>query len=112
MKAMYSRRFCEFDPAFVTLPVVAFDVIVVATVDGLALGLPWRISAATPATCGEAIDVPLIVFVAVLLVDHADVIELPGANTSRQLPKFEYDARASLLVVAPTVSAALTRAGE
>ena len=31
-------------------------------------------STATPATCGEAIDVPLIVFVAVLLVCHAEVI--------------------------------------
>jgi hypothetical protein len=36
-------------------------------------------SAATPATCGEAIDVPLIVFVAVVLVYHADRIDEPGA---------------------------------
>jgi hypothetical protein len=31
-------------------------------------------------------DVPLIVRVAVVLVDHADVIETPGANQSTQLP--------------------------
>ena len=31
-------------------------------------------------------DVPLIVFVAVLLVYHAEVIEEPGANKSRQEP--------------------------
>ena len=31
---------------------------------------------------------------------------------SRQVPKFEYDARASVLVVAPTVIAAAARAGE
>jgi hypothetical protein len=31
-------------------------------------------------------DVPLIVFVAVLLVRHADVMPLPGAKTSTQLP--------------------------
>ena len=57
-------------------------------------------------------DVPLIVFVAVLLVFHAEVIEDPGANKSRQEPKFEYEARASVDVVAPTVIASLTRAGE
>ena len=57
-------------------------------------------------------DVPLIVLVAVLPVYHAEVMELPGAKRSRQLPKFEYDARASVLVVAPTVIADAARAGE
>jgi hypothetical protein len=33
-----------------------------------------------------AIEVPLIVLVAVVLVYQADVIELPGAKMSRQLP--------------------------
>jgi hypothetical protein len=37
-------------------------------------------------TCGVAIDVPLIEFVAVLLVFQADVIPEPGAKISRQLP--------------------------
>ena len=85
-----------------------------ATVEGLAPPLPEmdRYRAATPATCGDAMDVPLIVFVAVLLVLHAEVMPLPGANTSTQLPKFENDERASLLVVDPTVSAEATRAGE
>jgi hypothetical protein len=36
--------------------------------------------------CGVAIDVPLIVFVAVSLVDQDDVIETPGANQSTQVP--------------------------
>jgi hypothetical protein len=36
--------------------------------------------------CGVAIDVPLIVFVAVSLVYQADVIDTPGANQSTQLP--------------------------
>jgi hypothetical protein len=36
--------------------------------------------------CGVAIDVPLIVFVAVALVYQAEVIESPGANQSTQLP--------------------------
>jgi len=63
-------------------------------------------------TYGVAIDVPLIVFVALLLVCHADVIETPGANQSTQLPRFEKDARRSFASVAPIVIAAPTRAGE
>ena len=69
-------------------------------------------SAATPATCGAAIDVPLIVLVAVSDVDHAEVMLEPGAKMSRHVPKFENDDRASLLVVAPTVIASATRAGD
>ena len=46
------------------------------------------------------------------LVDHADRIEDPGAKMSTTLPTFENDDRASLIVVAPTVIASLTRAGE
>jgi hypothetical protein len=43
-------------------------------------------SAAAPATCGDAIDVPLIDRVTVLLVDQAEVIDEPGAKMSRQVP--------------------------
>jgi hypothetical protein len=57
-------------------------------------------------------DVPLIVLVAVLLPFQAEVMPDPGAKMSRQEPKFEYDALASLLVVAPTVIALPARAGE
>ena len=60
--------------------------IALATVAGDAAGLPCRYSAATPATCGVAIDVPLIVFVAVSDVYHADVMLEPGAKRSRQVP--------------------------
>src|SRR2546429_53293 len=79
---------------------------------GVAPGLACRNRATTPATCGVAIDVPLIVLVAVSLVFHADRIEEPGANTSTTLPKFENDERASVVVVAPTVIASVTRAGD
>ena len=82
------------------------------TAAGEAVRLCCRNRAATPVTCGVAIDVPLIVLVAVLLVDHADVMLEPGAKMSTTLPKFEKDDRASLIVVAPTVMAVLTRAGE
>jgi hypothetical protein len=59
-----------------------------------------------------AIDVPLIVLVAVSLVDHAETMLDPGAKMSTTLPKFENDDRASEIVEEPTVIAALTRAGE
>ena len=55
---------------------------------------------------------PLIVLVAVSLVYQAEVMLWPGAKMSRQVPKFEKLARASVLVVAPTVIAVGTRAGE
>jgi hypothetical protein len=59
-----------------------------------------------------AIDVPLIVFVAVSLVFQAEVIDEPGAKRSRQVPMLENDDRASVIVVEPTVIALGTRAGE
>ena len=71
-----------------------------------------KYKAATPATCGDAIEVPEIVFVAVSDVYQADVIEEPGAKMSRQVPKFENDERASVSVVEPTVIAFAARAGE
>src|SRR6188474_2791347 len=49
---------------------------------------------------------------AVSLVCQAEPMPEPGANRSRQAPKFENEGRVSLLPLAPTVSAAATRAGE
>ena len=46
------------------------------------------------------------------VVYHADGMLEPGAKTSTQLPKFEYDACALSLSVAPTVSADLALPGE
>jgi hypothetical protein len=59
-----------------------------------------------------AIDVPLIVFWALSLVDQAEVIPDPGAKMSTTLPKLENDDRASFCVDDPTVIASPTRAGE
>ena len=53
-----------------------------------------------------------MVFVAVSDVFHEEVIEEPGAKMSTHVPKFENDARVSVLSVAATVIAAATRAGE
>ena len=57
-------------------------------------------------------DVPLIVFVAVSLVFQDEVMFEPGAKMSTHVPKFENEERASVVVVAPTVFADGTRAGE
>src|SRR5690606_19637191 len=107
-----SSRFGDPLPALPTTPVVASATILSRTCAGDQVGLADRIRAATPATCGAAIDVPLIVLVAVLEVDHAEGILGPGPKLSRQEPKFETDARLSLLAVAPTVLAPPARVGE
>ncbi len=104
--------FGEPEPTPVSCPWVAVFLMVSATSSVEAVGSVSRYSAATPATCGAAIEVPLIVLVALSLVYHAEVMLCPGANRSRQLPKLENEARASPEVEAPAVSAASTRAGE
>src|SRR2546428_13886024 len=78
----------------------------------VAVGLPWRYGAATPVTCGVAIDVPLIVFVDVSVSHHADVMFTPGANQSTHGPKSEKLALRSAESVAPTVIASATPDGE
>src|SRR5262249_8322968 len=108
----YSSRLGDPLPAPVTRSGVAELTMALLTVGGVAVGWLSRYNAATPATCGVAIDVPLIVLVAVSDVFHADVMLDPGAKTSTHVPKFENDARASVFVVAPTTSASATRDGE
>jgi hypothetical protein len=91
---------------------VAFATSAACTAAGVAVGFAWRYSAATPATWGVAIDVPEIVFVAVFDVRQEEVMLTPGARISTPAPKFENEANASLLSVAPTVIASATRAGD
>src|SRR5829696_6294305 len=88
-RVTWSSRLGEPAPRPVRTSTVALSVSVLATWAGVRLGSASRSIAAAPATCGVAIEVPLIVFVAVLLVNQAEVIEEPGANTSRQEPMFE-----------------------
>src|SRR2546422_1920605 len=57
-------------------------------------------------------EVPLMVFVAVLLVFRAEVRVERGAKMSTHVQKLEKDERASVLVEEPTVSAAATRPGD
>ena len=91
---------------------VALDVMIVATCAGEKVGFADKMRAATPATCGDAIDVPEMVPVAVVPVCHADLIPDPGANMSTHSPKLENDERVSLVVVEPTVIALGAAAGE
>ena len=53
-----------------------------------------------------------MVLVAVSLVFQEEVMLDPGAKISTQVPKFENDDRASVVVVEPTVIALATRAGD
>lgn len=99
-------------PAEVTAFAVDEDNILLVTVATSAAGYDDRTSAATPATCGAAIEVPEMVLIAVFDDRHADVIDTPGAKISRHVPKFENDARASVDEVAPTVIAATAREGD
>ena len=57
-------------------------------------------------------DVPLIVFNAVLLPIHGAVILLLGAKMSTHVPQLEKEDRTSVLVVEPTVIAVGSLAGD
>src|SRR5215470_5201799 len=106
-----SRRFGEPVPGLTMWLRVASLNIWDATCAGVRVGLAPRMSAAAPVTCGVAIDVPLMVLVAVSLVFHAEVMFTPGAKMSVQVPKLEKEARLSLMSLALTVMASATRAG-
>ena len=83
------RRFGEPVPADVTRFGVAAVTRASRTWVGVRALFAPRRRAAAPATCGEAMDVPLMVFVAVDDVYHAERMLEPGAKMSRQVPKFE-----------------------
>jgi hypothetical protein len=66
-------------------------------------GLRANISAAAPATCGEAMDVPDSKMYSPSCCGYVDPMFSPGAPRSTETaPKFEKPARVSLLVVAAT----------
>lgn len=62
---------------------------------GDACGWAPRYSAAAPAACGAAIDVPEYTAQPVSVRWDADVIDTPGANRSTAEPRFEVAARPS-----------------
>src|SRR5690606_30427828 len=77
-----SNRFGEPVPGLVTTFWVASATSLSRICAGVQVGFAEAISAAAPATCGEAIDVPLMVLVAVLLLNQDEVIPTPGASRS------------------------------
>lgn len=70
----------------VNLPDEAEPVKAFVTVEAEAFGSPSKYKAATPATCGAAIEVPEIVLVALFEVYQAEVMLEPGAKMSTQVP--------------------------
>src|SRR5829696_7298230 len=87
-----SSRFAVPVPTPASLPAVARSRSAVHTAAGVAARWPCRYNAAAPATCGEAMEVPLSARVAVDPPTHADFTSTPGANRSTQPPKFANDA--------------------
>ena len=69
-------------------------------------------SAAAPATCGVAIDVPLRVSVALSSSSLAAKTLTPGPRMSTHGPKFDHWASVSVMLVAPTVIARGAFAGD
>lgn len=108
----YNSRLSEPLPALVTALRVADDAIADATSAGVRALFCDSASAATPATCGDAIEVPESVREALSDVWPADTMLEPGAKTSRHDPKLENDDRSSLDVVDPTVMALGSPAGD
>src|SRR5436305_2979902 len=110
--AVYSSRFGVPGSGLVMRPADARSVSVAATCAGASPGFAARISAAAPATCGVAIEVPLIQAVAVSPLPWSDRMLTPGANRSTHGPSLDHGARASCTSLAATVSASGVSAGE
>src|SRR3569623_1662897 len=75
-----NRRFGELLPTMLSRPLDALSRSAAATSAGCKVGYVSRFSSAAPSACGDAIDVPLIVLVAVVPVYQAEVMFTPGAN--------------------------------
>ena len=106
------RRLGEPEPMELNRFGVALATTNEVTARGDAAGLASSANAATPATWGVAIEVPLIELVAPSFVLQDDVMLTPGAKTSTHLPKLEKLGLASEPFVAPTVIALGALAGE
>ena len=91
---------------------VAAAIIAKVTSAGVYDGYDCKILAATPATCGDAIDVPDMIAVGLFAEIPAEVIETPGAITSTHFPRLLKLAKVSVRSLAATVIAFGTRAGE
>jgi hypothetical protein len=91
---------------------VAAEYTIAETAPGGRLGFAERRTAAAPVTWGQADDVPVSVRALLSPVFQAESIFSPGAKMSTQLPEFEKDGRVSSLLLAATVIAVGSEAGE
>jgi hypothetical protein len=108
----YAKRFGDPVPRLFTTFGVADPVIAACTCPGVAFVWVLRYAAAMPATCGDAIDVPVMISLAVSLRCPAETTLVPGAKTSTHEPYVAYRvSRASDVVVADTVMTPLMCAG-
>lgn len=89
VESTYNNPFGDAGPALVTTPRVEAPTRPAETSAGVDAVHTLRYAAATPATCGDAIDVPEMVLLAPGPPTHALVMEEPGANRSRHEPKLE-----------------------
>jgi hypothetical protein len=112
VRSEYTNRLSEPVPGLLTTSRVDDVAIAEATSAGDIEGFCDNANAATPATCGAAIDVPDIERVALSEVCPADTMLEPGAKTSKHEPKLENEDRSSLEVVEPTVMASGSPAGD
>jgi hypothetical protein len=112
VRSEYTNRLSEPVPGLLTTFRVDDVAIAEATSAGDIEGFCDNANAATPATCGAAIDVPDIERVALSEVCPADTMLEPGAKTSKHEPKLENEDRSSLEVVEPTVMASGSPAGD
>ncbi len=83
------KRSGESVPRSLTMPVRPSAIRIAATSWALAFGYWVRTSAAAPATCGAAIEVPERVIVSAGPVIEAASIDEPGAKRSTQEPILE-----------------------
>ena len=111
-KSEWRSRFGEPVPAFVTWLSVAFVISACVTVDGRGARVRLQVERDRPGHVRRrhrrAAD--RVRRGVARVPGRRDAV--PGAKMSRHVPKLENDARASVFVVAPTVIAAATRAGE
>lgn len=75
--SVFTKRLGDPSPTFiVVLATASFNIMALISLADKS-GFAPMYKAATPATCGLAMDVPLIVFVAVSLVNQVDVMSVP-----------------------------------
>ena len=108
----YSNALVVFVGRLVSVASVALASSCVATCEGVIVGALPNMFATTPATWGDAIDVPDLLEVALGLVIAAEMMWTPGAKMSTQEPLLEKPATASVESVAPTVMADASLDGE